>query len=86
VTAAVDSALMLAGLFLGEGIICMGVAREEHLPVRGRLFLNGLLAKHSVISLLEKEENQRLKWCWRPERRKFSQEGRHHVRLRGHLL
>ena len=44
VTATAGSALMLAGLFLGEGLIRMAVARDEHYPGRGWLFLNGLLA------------------------------------------
>jgi uncharacterized membrane protein HdeD (DUF308 family) len=44
VTATVGSALMLAALFLGEGLIRVGVARDAHFPCRGWLFLNGLLA------------------------------------------
>ena len=44
VTATAGSALMLAALFLGEGLIRVGVAGDERFPGRGWLFLNGLLA------------------------------------------
>src|SRR4029077_16439862 len=44
VTATAGSALMLAALFLGEGLIRVGIARDEYYPGRGWLFLNGLLA------------------------------------------
>jgi uncharacterized membrane protein HdeD (DUF308 family) len=43
-TATAGSALMLAGLFLSEGLIRVGVARDEHFAGRERLFLHGLLA------------------------------------------
>jgi uncharacterized membrane protein HdeD (DUF308 family) len=44
VTATAGSALMLAALFLSEGLIRTGVARDEHFPGRGWLLLNGVLA------------------------------------------
>jgi len=44
VTATAGSALMLAALFLGEGVIRIGLSRDERFPARGWLFLNGLLA------------------------------------------
>jgi uncharacterized membrane protein HdeD (DUF308 family) len=44
VMATAGSALMLAGLFLSEGLIRVGVARDEHFAGREWLFLNGLLA------------------------------------------
>lgn len=43
-TATAGSALMLAALFLGEGLIRIGVSRDERFPARRGLLINGLLA------------------------------------------
>ena len=44
VTATAGSVLMLAALFLSEGLIRIGVARDEHFPGRRWLLLNGVFA------------------------------------------